>query len=129
MEKTLGARIASLRRKKSMTQEALARAVGVSAPAVSKWETDASCPDIALLCPLARALGTNVDTLLAFEEELNLRTDQQPDQPPRPDGTVRRYFRRTGGNGEAAAHLSFKRGAPVQCGTDDGHVFADGHGE
>ena len=70
MEKTLGARIASLRRKKSMTQEALARAVGVSAPAVSKWETDASCPDIALLCPLARALGTNVDTLLAVEEEL-----------------------------------------------------------
>lgn len=70
MKSTLGMRIASLRRERGLTQEALARAIGVSAPAVSKWETDASCPDIALLCPLARALGTNVDTLLAFEEDL-----------------------------------------------------------
>ena len=44
--------------------------LGVSAPAVSKWETDSSYPDIILLCPLARALGTNLDTLLQFEEDL-----------------------------------------------------------
>lgn len=68
---TLGGRIAALRKAKAMTQEQLAAAVGVSAPAVSKWETDASCPDIALLCPLARALGTNVDTLLQFERALS----------------------------------------------------------
>ncbi len=68
MELKLGAHIAALRKSKGMTQEQLAMAVGVSAPAVSKWETDTSCPDIALLCPLARALGTNVDTLLRFEE-------------------------------------------------------------
>lgn len=70
MELKLGAHIAALRKSEGITQEQLAAAVGVSAPAVSKWETDASCPDIALLCPLARALNTNVDTLLRFEETL-----------------------------------------------------------
>lgn len=71
MELKIGTKIMELRRKKGMTQEQLAAILGVSAPAVSKWETDSSCPDIALLCPLARALGTNVDTLLSFEEELS----------------------------------------------------------
>ncbi len=60
-----------LRKARGMTQEQLAAALGVSAPAVSKWETDSSYPDITLLCPLARALGTDVDSLLAFEEELS----------------------------------------------------------
>lgn len=67
----LGSHIAALRKLKGMTQEQLASAVGVSAPAVSKWETDSSCPDISLLCPIARALGTNVDKLLKFEETLS----------------------------------------------------------
>lgn len=71
MELKIGTKIMEFRRKKGMTQEQLAAILGVSAPAVSKWETDSSYPDITLLCPLARALGTDVDTLLAFEEELS----------------------------------------------------------
>lgn len=71
MEMKIGFQIAELRKKKGMTQEQLAAALGVSAPAVSKWETGSSYPDITLLCPLARALGTDVDALLAFEEELS----------------------------------------------------------
>lgn len=67
----IGAKLAELRRKKGFTQEQLADRLGVSAPAVSKWETDSSYPDITLLCPLARALGVNVDTLLQFEEQLS----------------------------------------------------------
>ena len=66
MKENLGAHIAALRKAKGMTQEQLASALGISAPAVSKWETESSCPDITLLCPLARALGTNLDTLLQF---------------------------------------------------------------
>ena len=38
--------------------------------AVSKWETNTSYPDITLLCPLARALDTNVDMLLNYEKTL-----------------------------------------------------------
>lgn len=70
MEMNLGSNISKLRKAKGLTQEQLAAAVGVSAPAVSKWESGSSCPDISLLCPLARVLGTNVDTLLLFEETL-----------------------------------------------------------
>lgn len=70
MEMKLGKGIANLRKAKNMTQEQLATSVGVSAPTVSKWETDSSYPDISLLCPIARALDTNVDTLLHFEDTL-----------------------------------------------------------
>lgn len=66
MEWKIGETIAALRRQRGMTQEALASAVGVSAAAVSKWETGASCPDVALLSPLARALRTDVNAILDF---------------------------------------------------------------
>lgn len=70
-QRKIGGNIAALRRAKGLTQEQLAGLLGVSAPAVSKWETGASYPDITLLCPLARALDTNVDRLLQFESDLS----------------------------------------------------------
>ena len=70
MNDQLGARIAKLRRACGMTQETLGNRLGVSAAAVSKWETGAACPDVTLLCPLARALHTNVNALLAFEQTM-----------------------------------------------------------
>ena len=73
LKTSLGANIAALRKARGLTQEQLAAQLGVSAPAVSKWETCSSCPDITLLCPLARALGTSVDQLLAFEPTLSDR--------------------------------------------------------
>lgn len=71
MDLRIGGKILELRKARGMTQEQLAAMLGVSAPAVSKWETDSSYPDITLLCPLARALGSDVDSLLAFEEALS----------------------------------------------------------
>lgn len=71
MDMKIGEKIIELRKAKKMTQEQLADLLGVSAPAVSKWETDSSYPDITMLCPLARALGTDVDTLLSYEETLS----------------------------------------------------------
>ncbi|MCI9488565.1 MAG: helix-turn-helix domain-containing protein [Dorea sp.] len=71
MEMKIGAKLTELRRAKRLTQNQLADMLGISAPAVSKWETDSSYPDITLLCPLARALDTSVDTLLQFEETLS----------------------------------------------------------
>ena len=72
MEMKIGAKLTELRRKKGLTQNQLAEMLGISAPAVSKWENNSSYPDITLLCPLARALDTNVDTLLQFEETILL---------------------------------------------------------
>ena len=48
----------------------MAQALGVSGPAVNKWERGACCPDLALLAPLARLLDTDLNTLLSFREEL-----------------------------------------------------------
>ncbi len=61
---TLGQRIQALRREATLTQEALAERMGITAQAVSKWENDLSCPDIMSLPTLAKHLHTTVDTLL-----------------------------------------------------------------
>ena len=68
---SIGQNIAALRRRQGVTQEQLASAVGVSASAVSKWESAQSCPDIALLAPLARFFGVSVDLLLSYAEHLS----------------------------------------------------------
>ncbi|MBQ2996260.1 MAG: helix-turn-helix transcriptional regulator, partial [Oscillibacter sp.] len=43
---TLGERLTALRKEKGMSQDALAGILGVSRQSVSKWETDASIPDL-----------------------------------------------------------------------------------
>jgi transcriptional regulator with XRE-family HTH domain len=59
-----GERIRQLRREKGMTQSALARAVGVTDKAVSKWERGRGLPDVSLLGALALALGADMEALL-----------------------------------------------------------------
>ncbi len=56
--------------KLEMTQQQIAQKLGVSTPAVNKWESGASYPDITLLPPLARLLKTDLNTLLSFENDL-----------------------------------------------------------
>lgn len=64
-------RIIKTRRKElGMTQEQMADRLGVSAPAVNKWENNVTFPDITLLPPLARLLETDLNTLFAFREEM-----------------------------------------------------------
>lgn len=63
-----------IRRKRKalgLTQEQVAEYLNVSTPAVSKWETGDTCPDMALLPALARLLKTDPNTLLCFREELS----------------------------------------------------------
>ena len=64
MEQTLGKRIANHRKRLGLTQEALAEQLGITAQAVSKWENDLSCPDIAILPRLADIFGVSTDDLL-----------------------------------------------------------------
>ena len=58
------------RRELGLTQEQLAQYLGVSTPAVSKWEKGITCPDIAILPSLARLLKIDLNTLFCFHEEL-----------------------------------------------------------
>lgn len=64
MNESIGNRISKYRKAKGLTQEVLANLMGVSAQAVSKWETDASCPDITALPQLCKILGITTDELL-----------------------------------------------------------------
>ena len=56
---------------KGFTQEQVANYLGVSAPAVNKWEKGISYPDIVLLPALARLLNTDLNTLLSFKNNLS----------------------------------------------------------
>lgn len=58
------------RKEIGLTQEQVADYLGVSTPAVNKWENGATYPDISLLAPLARLLKIDLNTLLCFQEEL-----------------------------------------------------------
>ena len=60
---SLSANIKRLRQEKNLTQEQLAAKLGVSAQAVSKWETSETYPDGTLLVPLAQELDVSLDVL------------------------------------------------------------------
>ncbi|MGF7143259.1 transcriptional regulator with XRE-family HTH domain [Anaerotaenia torta] len=73
----IGKVIFTHRKQRNMTQEQLAEKLGVSVPAVSKWETNVSMPDITLLAPIARLFHISIDTLLAFQSELSQEEIQE----------------------------------------------------
>lgn len=66
----IGQTIRKYRKMKNMTQEEMANRLGITAPAVNKWEKGVSFPDITLLAPIARLLGITPDILLSFGEEM-----------------------------------------------------------
>lgn len=68
-ELTTGQRIAQCRKKFALSQEGLGEKVGVSRQAISKWEADASLPDIDKLICLSRLFGVSVGWLLGVEEQ------------------------------------------------------------
>lgn len=61
---SIGVQIKTLRLERKATQEELAKSLGVSGQAVSKWEKGLSLPSIALLPTLAAYFGITVDELL-----------------------------------------------------------------
>ena len=58
-------KLKSYRYEKGITQRQLADEVGISPQAISKWEREECCPDIALLPVLADAIGCTVDDFFA----------------------------------------------------------------
>lgn len=63
-QQSFGSMIQTLRKQRGMTQLDLARTMGVTDKAVSKWERDLSMPDVGSLPKLAETLGVTVDELL-----------------------------------------------------------------
>ena len=62
-----GTKIKNLRNKRGITQEALAKAMGVTPQTVSKWENDVTMPDVALLPELSVFFGVTIDELFSLD--------------------------------------------------------------
>ncbi len=67
----VGKIIATSRKEKGLTQEDLAKHLGVSKPAVSKWESGQSYPDIILLPELASFFNITIDQLIGYEAQMS----------------------------------------------------------
>ena len=67
--KNIGETIASLRKKKGMTQNELAEKMNVTDKAVSKWERNLSCPDINTISKLADILEVSIEELLKAKKQ------------------------------------------------------------
>ena len=62
----IGTKIKKLREQQNVTQEKLAKYLGISYQAVSKWENDTALPDITLVVPLANFFGVSADELFSI---------------------------------------------------------------
>ena len=62
----------AMRKQRNLTQEQIAEALSVSCQAISKWETNSSCPDISLLPIIADYFGVSVDFLIGHDTSKQL---------------------------------------------------------
>ena len=62
--KTVGEKIAELRKQKNMTQEEFGSMLGISAQSISKWENNVSLPDITLIPIIADSLISSLTHFL-----------------------------------------------------------------
>ena len=67
----IGNVIQKKRKELGLTQSQLADRLGVTAPAVNRWEKNLSFPDTTLLAPLARLLQTDLNELFSFYDSLS----------------------------------------------------------
>lgn len=73
--------IREFRKEKGLTQEALADSIGVSAQAVSKWETGQAMPDVTMILPICSVLGVSADRLLGGNRRKELEKNFQESVP------------------------------------------------
>ena len=82
-EQTLGRRIQEGRKAVGLSQESLGERLGVSRQAVSKWESDASVPDLENLIAMSRIFGVTIGALLGVEPE----TAEEPSAEEAPEAS------------------------------------------
>lgn len=81
---TLGERIRSLRTARGLSQEALAEKLDVSRQSLSKWETDASIPELDKLLLLRDIFGISLDALVTGETPESTAADAARSAVPFP---------------------------------------------
>ena len=111
----IGNQIKQLRRRRGITQEAMAQELGVTAQAVSKWERGVATPDIALLPDISAFFGVTIDELFALSDDTrmeriqNMLWDERYFDPAEVEDT-RKFLlekgRREPNNGKVYEHLA-----------------------
>ena len=66
---TIGEKLKKLRTERNMTQTEVAKSLGVTSQAVSKWENENGLPDITQLVPLADLFGVSIDVLFDHSQD------------------------------------------------------------
>lgn len=84
----IGEKIKQARKGKNISQERLAEQLGLSVQAVSKWECNLSCPDIAQLPRIADFLNVSLDYLLRNEHN-NMKAEKAAQLDLPDDDTLR----------------------------------------
>lgn len=121
----LAANIQKFRKKCHLTQNMLARELGVTFQAVSKWETGKSAPDILLLPKMADLFGCNIDEL--FSRESRRRCNHGDASIFR--GTIS-LNRECSDDGEATDRFTFEiTGDAETMQSEYGFIFNDEYGE
>ena len=69
MQLNLGTKIRELRRRDGRTQENLAEALGVTAQAVSRWESDTTYPDMQMIPAIANYFHISIDELFGYHDD------------------------------------------------------------
>ena len=72
----IGRNIRRLRRQNGLTQEWVAKKLGVTCQCVSKWENETSAPDIERLPDIAALFGVTIDTLFV-ESDIGIPIGQK----------------------------------------------------
>ena len=67
-QEKIGKFIANLRKEKNMTQQELAKKIGVTDRAISKWENGRGLPDYSLLQDLCDTLSISINELFSGEK-------------------------------------------------------------
>ena len=75
MQLNLGQKIRELRRRDGRTQEALAETLGVTAQAVSRWESGGSYPDMEMIPAIANYFHISIDELFGYHDDRECKID------------------------------------------------------
>ena len=68
MELYIGQNLKNFRKARNLTQEAVAKHLGISFQSISKWERNDGYPDITMLPVLAHYYGVTIDELIGMNE-------------------------------------------------------------
>lgn len=67
---SLGNNLYKARRKKGLSQEAVAEALGISRQTISKWETDETLPNVFQAKEMARLYDLSLDELMEYDADV-----------------------------------------------------------